>query len=362
MNVQQKELITLEFGPAMDGLCVQETFYPWDITVRRFMNEGLKVNPYGEDPDQKKGLRETFLGNSWAEGVMRYEKELGFDPVLRLGIYLPFLWGIRETLCRNHIENENDFNKLINYSRTVEAKYFTDSDFREVYSPYREGHEKGDYSVRVNIMGFFFASRELFGVENHLYAFYDKPELLHRMNEYLLEFYAAYLTKLLAILPADVLYLSEDLSGKNGPMISPAFCEEFLCRYYKRFFPLLRNMGVKYVFVDTDGDFTDLIPLFISAGVDGFLPMDVQAGMDIVQVRRDFPKLRFIGGYNKLALVKGKCAIDEEFARILPVAKQGGYIIGCDHQPPPETPFENYRYYIKKLTDLSKSARRIQQI
>ncbi len=50
--------------------------------------------------------------------------------------------------------------------------------------------------------------------------------------------------------------------------------------------PFLKEKGVKNVFIDTDGDFNRLIPDFIEAGVDGFLPMDVNAGMDIVKVRQ----------------------------------------------------------------------------
>lgn len=48
---------------------------------------------------------------------------------------------------------------------------------------------------------------------------------------------------------------------------------------------------MKNIFVDTDGDFNRLIPQFIAAGVDGFLPMDVNAGMDIVKVRELYPRL-----------------------------------------------------------------------
>lgn len=80
---------------------------------------------------------------------------------------------------------------------------------------------------------------------------------------------------------------------------------------------------MKNIFVDTDGDFNRLIPQFIAAGVDGFLPMDVNAGMDIVKVRELYPGLKFIGGFNKLVIEQGKDAIDREFERILPVIRSG---------------------------------------
>lgn len=194
------------------------------------------------------------------------------------------------------------------------------------------------------------------GIENHLYAFYDEPELMHEINQFMLEKYMQYLVKIVAIVQPEVLYLSEDLSGKNGPMLSPDCFDEFVGSYYKKLFPVLRERGTKNIFVDTDGDFRLMIPCFQEAGVDGFVPMDVNAGMDIVEVRRKFPNLKFIGAFNKLILLENKEAIDKEFERLLPVIRQGGYIPGLDHQAAPDTPLENYRYYIERLKEVMKQA------
>ena len=135
-------------------------------------------------------------------------------------------------------------------------------------------------------------------------------------------------------------------------MISPATFDEFLKPCYQEIIPFLKERGVKYVFVDTDGDFTKLIPNFMSAGVDGFLPVDVNAGVDIVKVRQEYPTLRFIGGFDKLQMIEGKEAIDAEFARLEPVIRQGGYIPCTDHQAAPATPLENYKYYVSKLQEV----------
>jgi uroporphyrinogen-III decarboxylase len=204
----------------------------------------------------------------------------------------------------------------------------------------------------MNIEGFFWTPRELMGIEPHMYAFYDYPEMMHDMNEYILNVYLKKLTKVLEIVPVDVLYIMEDLSGKNGPMISPDQFDEFVGSYYKRLIPELKARGVKHVFVDTDGDFKKLIPNFIKAGVEGFLPMDVNAGMDIVEIRKNYPDLKFIGGFNKLCIAEGKASTDKEFERILPVVRQGGYVPGCDHQVAPSTSLENYKYYVNRLKEI----------
>ena len=119
---------------------------------------------------------------------------------------------------------------------------------------------------------------------------------------------------------------------------------------------ILKEKGVKNIFVDTDGDFNRLIPQFIAAGVDGFLPMDVNAGMDIVKVRELYPRLKFIGGFNKLVIEQGKDAIDREFERILPVIRSGGYVPGCDHQATPDSTLEDYKYYIRRLKEVMEES------
>jgi len=187
------------------------------------------------------------------------------------------------------------------------------------------------------------------GIEPHLFAFYDQPDLLHAIKETILDVYTQKLPLLLELIPADVVYIMEDLSGKNGPMLSPEQFDAFVGSYYARLVPVLKANGVRHVFVDTDGDFMRLIPHFIKAGIEGFLPLDVNAGMDITAVRRLYPELKLIGGYNKLRIAEGQDAIEREFERILPVIRQGGYIPGADHQVPPSASLEDYRFYIRLL-------------
>lgn len=179
---------------------------------------------------------------------------------------------------------------------------------------------------------------------------------MHDINQFFLDMFTKYMTKVTVLLQPEVLYFAEDLSGKNGPMISPECFDEFLGAYYKKLTPVLKANGVQNIFVDTDGEFSLLIPNFLKAGIDGFLPMDVNAGMDIVKVREQFPTVKFIGAYNKLELEKTKEDIDREFARLLPVIRQGGYVPGLDHQATPDTPYENYLYYIERLKEVMKQA------
>ena len=391
MTNREREQATLNFQKPEGRGTVAETFYPWVLTTNRFKEEGMPAEIADGAKDitnnivgNKANQTEKYLAAEWGRGVMEYEQYLGFDPVRRIHFVLPFrrfeekiieetpehiikqdIYG-RQVIKNTGSDLELDYKPVIetmedwenlklHAEKELEA-YFSDEQIEAAYGHLAEGHNRGDYSIRLNIEGFFWVPRELLGIEAHMYAFYDEPELLHAINDYILEIYRTKLLKVIDLVQPDVIYFIEDLSGKNGPMVSPDCFEEFVADYYRALIPLFKKHGVGNVFVDTDGDFARLIPNFMDAGVDGFLPMDVNAGMDIVEVRKQFPKLKFIGSFNKLEIAKGPEAIDKEFDRILPVIRGGGYIPGSDHQVAPSTSLENYQYYIKKLKKIMEQA------
>lgn len=390
MTNRERENITLSFGKPADRGSIEETFFPWQLTVEKFKNEGLPLQLANgmlnikKNQNERRNKLEKYFNVLWSEGVLSYETYLGFDPVRRISFTLPFrifeeriiedtstftlsqdIYGGEVKhyktpgIADEHrpvISTMDDWIRLKEYGNSILKKYYSTDNIVYAYKPLKERHDNGDYSIRLNIEGFFWTARELMGIEPHLYAFYDSPELIHAINEYILSIYLEKLVEVLDVLPVDVIYIMEDLSGKNGPMISPDLFDEFVGSYYRRIIPVLKGKGVRHIFVDTDGDFRKLIPNFLAAGVEGFLPMDVNAGMDIVKVREEFPHLKFIGGFNKLCISDGKEAIDREFERILPVIRQGGYIPGCDHQVAPSATFENYLYYITRLKELMKEA------
>ena len=391
MTNREREQATLNFQKPEGRGTVAETFYPWVLTTNRFTEEGMPAEIADGAKDitnnivgNKANQTEKYLAAEWGQGVMEYEQYLGFDPVRRIHFVLPFrrfeekiieetpehiikqdIYG-RQVLKNTGsdleldykpvIETMEDWENLKSHAEKELEAYFSDKQIEAAYGHLAEGHDRGDYSIRLNIEGFFWVPRELLGIEAHMYAFYDEPELLHAINDYILEIYRTKLLKVIDLVQPDVIYFMEDLSGKNGPMVSPDCFEEFVADYYRALIPLFKEHGVGNVFVDTDGDFVRLIPNFMDAGVDGFLPMDVNAGMDIVEVRKQFPKLKFIGSFNKLEIAKGPAAIDKEFDRILPVIRGGGYIPGSDHQVAPSTSLENYKYYIKKLRKIMEQA------
>jgi uroporphyrinogen-III decarboxylase len=102
--------------------------------------------------------------------------------------------------------------------------------------------------------------------------------------------------------------------------------------------------------------FGDTFPAywFEEAGLDGVLPLERQAGIDIAKLREEHPRMRFIGQIDKMTMNKGEAAMRAEFEQLLPTAAKGGFIIGCDHQTPPGVSSEDYKLYILLFKDMQQ--------
>jgi hypothetical protein len=394
MTNQDRETRTLSFSnQGLDRGAVEETFEPWDQTVAHWESEGL-VTDFNKRltvpvvptevgylyKDRPVDFVDHYYATMVTDPILDFEKLFDIDPVARMAFRIPFLsydekiledaedYFIRFDIdgsTRKYYKN-SELVKMVKPVVTDEAsweahkanildayhKYCTDENLERKYGPYREACARGEISIRFRLTGFFWAPRDLFDIEEHLFAYYDYPELLKEISRFQMDIYKEQMDKILKIITPSVLFFEEDLSGKNGPMISPQIFDEFVAPCYREMVPFLKERGVKNIFVDTDGDFTILIPNFLAAGIEGFLPVDVNAGIDIVKVRSKFPAVKYIGGFNKLEIIEGPEAIDAEFARLLPVIRQGGYMPGVDHQAAPATPLENYRCYIKRLREI----------
>lgn len=208
--------------------------------------------------------------------------------------------------------------------------------------------QAGEVVVWLTLNGFFWFPRTLFGIQEHLLAFYDCPDVMHAMNQDLLEHSLAFLAAMNRYLAPDFMTFAEDMSYRSGPMCSKEHFDEFMAPYYRQIIPRLQEAGT-LAFVDTDGDCTALVPWFQEVGMRGFLPLERQAGVDLVALRRQYPDLLMIGGFDKMVMNQGEAAIRAEFERLLPAMRSGGYIPACDHQTPPGVSLEQYREYLRLM-------------
>lgn len=208
--------------------------------------------------------------------------------------------------------------------------------------------------VATHMDGFFGYPRELLGVERLLTMYHDDPGLMHTLIGDHLELLMALYEPVVRDLRPDFAFIWEDMCYKNGPLISPRTFREFMLPAYQKLTRFLKQLGVKHIIVDSDGDVTKLIPLWLEGGVTGLLPFEVKAGGDVRKVRQQYPHLQIIGGVEKHCLEHGRAEIDAELRRVLPeMLAHGGYCVALDHWVHPEIPLENFRYYVEQVKGFS---------
>ena len=133
-------------------------------------------------------------------------------------------------------------------------------------------------------------------------------------------------------------------------MISEKHFNEFVAPYYRQLIPRLLERGIIPI-VDTDGDVTQLAPWILREGIRGVLPLERQAGVDGLALRRRFPELCMVGHYNKMVMSQGEEPMRREFERLQPLARSGRFIPSVDHQTPPGVSLDQYRTYLRLLTE-----------
>jgi hypothetical protein len=234
----------------------------------------------------------------------------------------------------------------------MKSRYNSEEPARLPNSPAELGKKLAHRAAPVSIhfSGPFWQLREWVGFENLCMLFYDDPDLIRDM----IKFWTQHVTRLMErtfehFVP-DMVHLSEDMAYKSFSMISPAMTREFLLPTYRQWGEVLRSAGVPLYGMDSDGFIGELIPIWAEAGINVCDPVEVAAGNDLNEFRRQFGrKMAYCGGVDKRAMAKGGAVIEAEIRRLLPVMQDGGYIPSCDHGVPSDVSWPDYQYYVKLL-------------
>ncbi len=325
MTNRERFRAVMNFAP-FDRLPVLEWANWWDKTVARWRIEGL--------PDNLQ-TREEIAGHFDLDIIVR-------GHVGGIGPRCP----VPATHGAGLLKNSDDY-----YG--IRDKLFPEFDHAVLDELARK--QQNDTILFISADGFFWFPRKLFGIEQHLYAFYDHPELMHRMNKDMAEHMIRSFDEIFSVCVPDMVYLQEDLSFNKGPMLSKAQFDEFIRPYYDMVLPMFKDRGIP-VLVDSDGDIAEPICWFEDAGIGGIQPLERQAGVDVSQLRKDHPKMRFMGAFDKLTMNQGEEVMRAEFERLLPTATEGGFVISCDHQTPPEVSYENYKTYVTLFREYAEKA------
>ncbi len=147
----------------------------------------------------------------------------------------------------------------------------------------------------------------------------------------------------------DAAFLFCDLGYRRGLFFSPKYFEEQLHPVFKELCRFFHSKGM-YVLLHSCGMVKDLIPYFIEEGIDCLQPLEVKAGMDLVELKEEYgDKICFMGGIDvRLMALDDPKPIEREIKEKIGRAKEGGgYIYHSDHSVPKNVSFQQYKRVIE---------------
>lgn len=328
MNHVERFRAVMNFQP-VDRLPRWEWAMWWDLTVERWHQEGLPANLH-------------------FSRVFELAQYFGLDP------YQQFWFSTTEpTIEATQHHVEGIVATMDDYMRIRPELFPRHDSAIAAMAPWAERQARGQAVVWCTFEGFFWFPRTLMGFEKLMFAFVDQPELLHRINQDLLEFNLGLLERFLPVCVPTFMTIAEDMSYNHGPMISKDTFEQFVAPYYRQLVPRLLERNIIPV-VDTDGDVTLLVPWLQEVGVRGVLPLERQAGVDGLKLRGAFHDLLMVGHFDKMTMTRGETAMRSEFERLAPLMRSGGFIPSVDHQTPPGVSLAQYRLYLRLLNEYTQ--------
>jgi len=143
----------------------------------------------------------------------------------------------------------------------------------------------------------------------------------------------------------DGVFVANDLGYRNGTFFSPATFREVEFPAQQRMYATFREHDLPAI-LHSCGNVREHVPQLIEAGLTCLNPLESKAGMDVVELKREFgDRLAFMGGIDVRAMADPDPeVIEREIARKIPVAMQGGgYIYYSDHSVPDNVSWAQYQ-------------------
>ena len=190
----------------------------------------------------------------------------------------------------------------------------------------------------------------LIGSERVLMAMAEDPDWVQDMCDTAAGLVCAALEEMIGLgVQFDGCFVYDDMGYRNATMFSPAMFRRFEFPNHKRVYDCAKAHGLPCI-LHSCGNVNAFVPGLIEAGLSCLQPLEVKAGMNLAQLKRDYGEvLSFMGGIDARKMAHPDPAvIEEEIATKVTAAKQGGgYIYHSDHSIPEDVSFAQFCHVIE---------------
>ena len=204
-----------------------------------------------------------------------------------------------------------------------------------------EANRDSKLAITCGVQGPLTTAWLLMGFENISYSLYDDPDLLESVFAMSNDFFKK-AAKVAVECGIDGVWVSEDLGDSNSVFFRKDLFVKHFYPYFKDLVDYVDSLGVPAL-LHSCGNINAFVPELVEIGLDALNPLEVKAGMDPLQMKRDYgDKLVLHGGLNAMYWDDIE-KVEAEMHRLIPTLKaNGGYILSSDHSVPDSVSFENF--------------------
>jgi uroporphyrinogen decarboxylase len=208
-------------------------------------------------------------------------------------------------------------------------------DWARLEKNYKSWREQGAWIQGKFWFGFDVTHSWFIGTERLLIALAEEPEWCQDMFNHFLDLCIAQFEMVLdAGYEFDCISWPDDMGYKQNQFFSRSMYRELLLPAQKRAIDWAHSKGIK-AHLHSCGDIRPFVPDLVEAGLDALNPLEVKAGMDPYQLKKDYGSDLVLHGGINAVLWDDLAVLTEEMRRLIPVMKEnGGYIFSSDHSIP----------------------------
>jgi uroporphyrinogen decarboxylase len=320
---------------------------PWGTTLERWQREGM---PAGANVADYFGL--DHIVGVGGDISPRYETRVVEETEETITVF--DAWGTTQMNWKHASSTPHWLGRTIVDRPTWEAAKARmvmgpdRIDFAGLKANYATWREMGAWIHAGLFFGFDVTHARIFGTERFLTLMADDPELVRDVYETELDCSL----QLMQMIwdegyTFDSIFWCDDMGYRNGTFFSVPMYRELLKPVQARAIRWAHEKGI-VAHLHSCGNINAFVPELLDIGLDALNPLEVKAGMDPAQLKRDFgDRLVLHGGLNAM-LWDDIDRIEAEIRRLLPVLKEsGGYIFQEDHSIPDSVSLENYRRIVE---------------
>ncbi|MDD3942833.1 MAG: uroporphyrinogen decarboxylase family protein [Sphaerochaetaceae bacterium] len=170
-------------------------------------------------------------------------------------------------------------------------------------------------------------------------------KFIERLGDFLVEMTKAQIHAAGGMLDGMVIW--GDVAYVNGMLFSPVYWRRWFKPIVKRMIEVCHGANIPVIYHGC-GNASSLYEDFIGMGLDAYNPLEAKAGLDVVELRKQYGhRMGFCGNMDALAWAEAPMdELERYIMRKLNAAKGGGYIFQSDHSVPSNVTAERYEFAV----------------